>query len=66
MAKGQRIVAIEIKTSKAPKLDKGFWQAIQDIKATEKYLIAPVDSVYTIPKKVTVLNLSQFFKMFTP
>ena len=60
MSKGNRVVAIEIKTSKAPKIEKGFWSAVEDIQATEKYVIAQVDSKYPIKNGVVVMNLNQF------
>ena len=63
MKKGRKIVAIEIKASTSPKLEKGFFIASKDIKATKKYLIAPVDATYPI-KDVMLTNLSEFFKIF--
>ena len=63
MKKGKKIIAIEIKASTSPKLEKGFFIACKDIKATKKYLIAPVDTGYPI-KDVMVTNLFDFFKSF--
>ena len=63
MKKGRKIIAIEIKASTSPKLEKGFFIASKDIKATKKYLIAPVDTTYPV-KDVTITNLSGFFKIF--
>ena len=62
MVKGVRRIAIEVKASKSPTLEKGFWTAVKDVKAKEKYLIAPVDSVYTVKGNVTVISLSHFLK----
>ena len=64
MIKGTRRVAIEIKAGKSPVLEKGFWTAVEDIKAKEKYLIAPVDSVYTIKGNIKVMPLSNFLTKF--
>ncbi len=62
MVKGSRRLAIEIKTGKAPALSKGFWTAVEDVRATEKYLIAPVDSNYKIKDGVKVTSLQKFLK----
>ena len=65
MIKGSRRVAVEIKAGKAPTVKKGFWTAIEDVQAREKYLIAPVDSTYTIKGGVKVIHLSDFLKTMT-
>ena len=60
LTKGSRIIAIEIKSSTVPKLTKGFWQALKDIKATEAYVIAQVDTIYPIKNDVMVYPLGEF------
>lgn len=62
MIKGLRRVAVEIKVGKSPTLTKGFYTAAEDVQAKEKYLIAPVDSAYTIKGNVKVMHLSNFLK----
>lgn len=62
MKKGRRIIVIEIKASSSPKIEKGFFIASKDIKAKEKYLIAPVKTSYPI-KDVLVTNLSKFLEL---
>ena len=64
MTKGSRVIALEIKTSKAPVVGKGFVEAVKNIRANEKYVIAPVSSSYAIKNGVTVTNLKQFIKTF--
>lgn len=64
MIKGTRRVAVEIKVGKAPTLQRGFWTAVDDVKAEEKYLIAPVDSTYTIQGDVKVVHPSDFLSIF--
>ncbi|MCZ0932366.1 MAG: ATP-binding protein [Oligoflexia bacterium] len=64
MIKGIRRIAIEIKAGKSPVVEKGFWTAVEDVKAKEKYLIAPVDTAYTIKDNVKVTSLSQFLDQF--
>ena len=58
--KAGKLVAIEIKASSAPKLSRGFWHAVDDIKADQKFLIAPVDDSYPFKDGVTVTNVSNF------
>ncbi len=60
MSKGNKILAIEIKASNAPKPQRGFWTATSDIQATRKYVIAMVDETYTIQNDTTVTNLHEF------
>ena len=64
MLKGKRIVAIEIKTSKAPTVSRGFWTAVQDIKADEKFIIALIDNAYQIKNNIMVTNLPTFLENF--
>lgn len=62
MTKGRKIIAIEIKASTSPKLEKGFFTAAKDVEVTQKYLIAPVDTPYPV-KDVMVTNLSSFLRL---
>ena len=54
------ILAVEIKSSTAPKPSKGFWNCINDIKAEQKYIIAPVERAYPIREDVMVTNVHSF------
>ena len=58
--KAGKLIAIEIKASRAPKLSRGFWHAAEDIKADQRFLIAPVDNSYPFKDGVTVTNVSSF------
>ena len=60
--KANRVVAIEIKSSSTPKLTKGFWYALDDINATEAYIIAPVRMPYPIKNNVMVYPLEDFLE----
>ena len=64
MVKGKRIVAIEIKASKSPSPSRGFWTAVEDIKAEEKYIISLVDDTYQIKNNVIITNLPNFLESF--
>lgn len=60
--KANKIVAIEIKSSNTPKLTKGFWYALDDIKADEAYVIAPVRMPYPLKNGVMVYPLEDFLE----
>lgn len=60
LTKGARIIAIEIKASPSPKVSRGFWVALEDINATEAYVIAPVRMPYPMAKGVMVFPLAEF------
>lgn len=60
LVKGLKKIAIEIKSSTAPKLEKGFWNAVNFIKPDEMWLIAQVDSSYPGKDGVKITNLDLF------
>ncbi len=60
LTKANRVIAIEIKASATPNLTKGFWYALEDIKATESYVIAQVRMPYPMKKGVMVYPLEDF------
>jgi predicted AAA+ superfamily ATPase len=62
LSKASRVIAIEIKSSSTPKLSRGFWTAIEDIKATESYVIAPVRMSFPLEKEVFVYPLEEFLE----
>jgi predicted AAA+ superfamily ATPase len=64
MTKGNRIIAIEIKSSPTPSVSKGFWNALDDINSTEAFVIAPVKMPYALSKKVMVSSLENFLNTF--
>ena len=64
MLRGKRIIAIEMKTSKSPSPSRGFWTAVEDIKANERFIISLIDDSYQIKNNVTVTNLPNFLKNF--
>ena len=64
LEKAGKVIAIEIKSSTSPKPSKGFWNAIEDVKADKKYIISPVKESYPIQNKVMVSSLSFFLKTF--
>ena len=62
LEKARKIIAVEIKVHSLPKLSKGFWNAIEDIKADKTYIIAPVKESYPIQKNIMVVNVSNFLQ----
>jgi len=62
LSKANRTIAIEIKASPTPKLTRGFWLALDDIKATEAYVIAPVRMPYPLKENVMVYSLEAFLE----
>jgi len=62
LEKGNNKIAIEIKASTAPKLEKGFWNSVKFIKPDQMWLIAQVDSTYPGKDGVIITNLDEFLK----
>lgn len=56
---GNKTIAIECKATKTPHLTRGFWNAIEDIKPSETWIVAPVDEKYPLKKDIWVLPLNQ-------
>lgn len=63
LTKGFETIAIEIKSSITPKVSRGFWIALEDIKATKSFIIAPVNQIYPYKNDVMVYNLEEFLKL---
>ncbi len=62
LTKGQKTVAIEIKSSTSPRLSKGSWNAIDSIKPDVALVIAPVEGQYPLAKNVMVKPLPLFLE----
>ena len=54
---------IEVKRSSAPTVSKGFHLAAQDLSASRKLLIAPVQQAYPIKEGIEVMNPMQAAQM---
>ncbi|MCF8357242.1 MAG: ATP-binding protein [Prolixibacteraceae bacterium] len=61
MVNGDRRLAIECKASTAPKLTKGFWNVLNDIKPEHVWVVALVNDSYPIKENVTVCGLPHLF-----
>lgn len=60
LEKGGRRIAIECKASKAPDLEKGFWNSLEALNISEAWIIAPIEERYEIKKGITVAGLQDF------
>jgi len=54
---GKKRIAVECKASVAPQLSHGNYSAIEDIKASEVYIVAPVKAPYKLKENIIVSNL---------
>ncbi|NWG01990.1 MAG: ATP-binding protein [Syntrophaceae bacterium] len=54
LEKGKKRLAIECKGSTSPSLNRGFWNAVSEIRFQEVWVVAPVKEAYPIEKGVMV------------
>jgi predicted AAA+ superfamily ATPase len=59
LEKGNKRVAVECKGSTSPNLNRGFWNAVSELKFKEVWVVAPVKEAYPIEKGVMVAPLHQ-------
>jgi predicted AAA+ superfamily ATPase len=52
---GQKRICFEIKFSVAPKVSKGFWQSLQDVRPHETFIVAPVQQRWPFADGVEVI-----------
>ncbi|MFH1729490.1 MAG: ATP-binding protein [Pseudomonadota bacterium] len=64
LEKGENKIAIEFKSSKSPKLSKGFYSSSKEIQPTDSYIVAPVDSSYPYGKGITVIGLKELIHKY--
>lgn len=64
LKKGQELIAIEIKASKAPKLTSSFWNALKFLKPDKSFIISQTEDTYPIEKDVLVTNLNTLITQF--
>ena len=62
LEKGGQKVAIEIKLSTAPKLEKGFYNALKFLRPDQTWVIAQVDSIYPLGDGIKVAGLEAFLE----
>jgi hypothetical protein len=52
---GQKRIGFEIKFSVAPKVSKGFWQSLQDVRPHQTFIVAPVQQRWPFGEGVEVI-----------
>lgn len=62
LSRGRKKIAVECKASAAPKLTRGFWQALDDLGVDAAWVITPGKEHYPIAPKVTVSNMVDFLR----
>ena len=55
---GSQTICFEIKSSSAPKVTQGFYNAMQDLKPTATFIVAQVDKRYAFSEQVEVIGLA--------
>jgi predicted AAA+ superfamily ATPase len=58
-----RVIAIEIKRSSAPKVEKGFYEACNDIHPTHRYVVYPGNETFPMKDHVTAIGLAQLVEL---
>jgi len=62
---GQERWVIEIKRSTAPRIDKGFYHAYEDLKPDAAFVVYPGDECYPIKNNIEAVNLGSLMSRFT-
>jgi hypothetical protein len=55
-----KVIMMECKVSTSPSLNRGFWNAMNDLKIKESWIIAPVKDTYPLENGVRVAPLQNF------
>lgn len=61
--RGKQKIGFEIKFASAPKLGKGFWSALSDLKLDRAYVIAPIENGYPLASDVEVVAATELVNM---
>ena len=57
ISRGERVIAIEVKSSTSPKVTRNFYNSIEDIMPEQTIIVAPVEEEYPLAQNVTVKPL---------
>jgi uncharacterized protein len=66
LLKGKEKLAFEIKASTTPKVEDGFWKAIEDVQPTKTVVIARVDEPYPLHKDIMAYNILDYIDSVRP
>lgn len=64
LEKGSARIAVECKASTAPKLNRGFWNALDDLHIQKAWVAAPVKESYPIKNNIKVAPLRVILDLF--
>lgn len=59
LEKAGKHIVIEFKVSKAPKVTKGFWKILEDLKPQRSFIVAPINEGYPLKENVFVATISE-------
>ena len=62
MQKAQRTLFFEFKSSKAPRLRRGFSELMENLRPEQAWVLAPVDDAYPLKKNTTVMHPAEFMR----
>lgn len=62
LIEGNRKLAFEINVADAPKLTKGFWSAIEDVKPDQTFVVSPLADKYPIQDNIWGIGLLDLLK----
>ena len=57
ISRGERVIAIEVKSSTSPKVTKNFYNSIEEIVPEQAIVVAPVEDEYPLAQNVMVKSL---------
>ncbi len=60
MQKGERILFFEFKSSKVPKVQRGFSELMNDLQPEHAWVLAPVDSSFSIQQNITAIHPAEW------
>lgn len=63
MQKSGESLFLEFKSSKAPKVGRGFSELMQDVRPRQAWVLAPVGESYPLKKNVVAINPADFMKL---
>ncbi len=63
LEKGEKRIAIEIKSSSAPRVTQGFYEALKVIQPMKAFVVAPVDKSFPLMEDIWVHNLKSLLEL---
>jgi uncharacterized protein len=63
LEKGSERIVVEIKSSAAPKVTQGFFEALRVVEPAKLFVIAPVGESFPLKDGVWVYNLADFLSL---